>query len=118
MSTNPSFKFKPYVNGQGHFSFYFIDSNKHQHDAVKVAVLGSCFSRNPFNSTSYFNPSYKKNYSCVLTQFHSSIVSMVSTPREIDIDKMDDVTAYNKYFIQNDFEKNFFDQVSELKPDY
>ncbi|MGE7778631.1 DUF6270 domain-containing protein [Peribacillus sp. NPDC097264] len=118
MSTNPSFKFKPYVNGQGHFSFYFIDSNKHQHDAVKVAVLGSCFSRNPFNSTSYFNPGYKKNYSCVLTQFHSSIVSMVSSPREIDIDKMNDVTAYNKYFIQNDFEKNFFDQVSEMNPDY
>ncbi|MFJ7683421.1 DUF6270 domain-containing protein [Peribacillus butanolivorans] len=118
MSSNPSYKFKPYVNGLGNFSLYFIDSNKPSHNAVKIAVLGSCFSRNPFNSTNYFNPTYKQNYKCVLTQFHSSIISMVSNPMQIDVAKMDDVTEYNKYFIQSDFEKNFFDQIKELRPEY
>lgn len=39
LETNPLYKFKPYINGQGTYSFYFIDSNKNQKDAVKVAVL-------------------------------------------------------------------------------
>ncbi|RXZ01669.1 DUF6270 domain-containing protein [Fictibacillus sp. S7] len=115
---NTLYRGKPYINGKGNISFYLIDSNKQQPDSVKVAVLGSCFSRNPFNSNSYFNPGYKKNYSCVLTQFHSSIISMVSNPATIDIDQLDDVSDYNKYFIQQDFEKTFFDQIQEQDPEY
>jgi hypothetical protein len=118
LESNHLFKLKPYINGQGMYSLYFIDSNKNQKDAVKVAVLGSCFSRNPFNSQSYFNPGYKKNYSVALTQFHSSLISIMAKPFTLDVDKLDDVSDYNKQFIVNDFEKNFFELIAQTKPDY
>ncbi|MBK5456079.1 hypothetical protein JFU08_19100 [Bacillus sp. TH23] len=118
MVGNSEWKFKPYVNAKKSFSIYFLDSGKMMEGSVKIAVLGSCFSRNAFNSGEYFNPGYKKNYNCNLTQFHSSIVSIMSNPVHIDIERLENVTEKNKEFIRCDFEKDFFDKLKEAKPDY
>ncbi|MEH7116848.1 DUF6270 domain-containing protein [Neobacillus vireti] len=118
LESNPTVRFKPYVNGQGTYSFFFIDANKRQKDAVNVAVLGSCFSRNPFNSSNYFNPGYKKNYNVVLTQFHSSLISIMAKPFQLDVTKLEDVSDYNKQFIVADFEKSFFEMLEQTKPEY
>ncbi|HDR7867669.1 TPA: hypothetical protein QCY24_001299 [Bacillus wiedmannii] len=118
MAGNNEWKFKPYINAKKSFSIYFLDSGKVVEESLKIAVLGSCFSRNAFNSGEYFNPGYKKNYNCNLTQFHSSIVSIMSKPIHIDMERLEGVTDKNKEFIRCDFEKDFFDKLKEAKPDY
>ncbi|EOQ19531.1 hypothetical protein KOY_01831 [Bacillus cereus VDM021] len=118
MRENREWNFKPYVNGNKSFSIYFVESGKLSEDAIEIAVLGSCFSRNAFNSRDYFNPGYKKHYNCSLTQFHSSIISLMSNSVSIDMKKFEDVTDKNKEFIRCDFEKDFFAKLKEAKPDY
>lgn len=53
-----------------------------------------------------------------MTQFHSSLISIMANPFTLDVDKLDDVSDYNKQFIVNDFEKNFFELLEQTKPDY
>ncbi|EGP9221885.1 teichoic acid biosynthesis protein, partial [Listeria monocytogenes] len=48
---------------------------KIKQDITKIAVMGTCFSRNAFNSSPFFNPDYKAFFECSFTQFHSSIIS-------------------------------------------
>lgn len=45
---------------------------------LKIAVIGTCFSRSIFRSDEYFNPSYKKYFTVPLTVFHSSFISLMS----------------------------------------
>lgn len=113
-----SFMFKLYVNGKGYYSFYFNRVAQRKSKAIKVAVLGSCFSRNPFNSTAYFNPDYKDYYDCILTQFHSSIASLTSTPMTLDPAELGNMSERNIHYLKRDFEKTFFTDLEKVKPDY
>ncbi|QHA93638.1 DUF6270 domain-containing protein [Bacillus sp. N1-1] len=117
MFSNPRVKFKPFVNGKQNLSLYFLD-NVSSENQLKVAVLGSCFSRNAFNSNAYFNPEYKTYYNCAYTQFHSSLISLVSNPVPIDLNQLDDMNESNKKFLEADFEKDFFEKITQLNPDY
>lgn len=54
------YKVKFFKNGGNRLSVYMLfDSNKDA-DTLNIAVLGTCFSRNAFNSSAFFNPDYKK----------------------------------------------------------
>lgn len=43
---------------------------------VGVAILGSCISRDNFNSL--FNPQYKSYFECILFQHQTSMISLMS----------------------------------------
>jgi uncharacterized protein YifE (UPF0438 family) len=45
---------------------------------LKIAVIGTCFSRSMFRSDDFFNPGYEKLFTVPLTFFHSSIISLMS----------------------------------------
>ena len=113
-----SFMFKLYVNGKGYYSFFFKRVAQRKAKATKVAVLGSCFSRNPFNSTAYFNPDYKDYYDCVLTQFHSSIASLMSSPMPLNPVELGNMSERNINYLKRDFEKTFFKDLEQAKPEY
>lgn len=115
--TNKMIKFKPFVNGKKNLSLYFLDNASSQNQ-MNVAVLGSCFSRYAFSSNAYFNPEYKKYYSCAYTQFHSSVISLASDEVPIDLNQVEDMNDSNKKFLEGDFQKNFFETLAQLNPDY
>lgn len=117
MENHSSIKFKPFVNGKGELSLYFIGHYQDENQ-VKLAVLGSCFSRNAFNSKAYFNPDYKQYYSCDYTQFHSSLISLTSREVPIEVDELEDLNEQNKEFVRSDFQKDFFQKLEDANPDY
>ena len=86
---------------------------------IKVAVLGSCYARQPFNSSNFFNPDYKRFYECGLTAYHFSFASMLSKPIEVNEKDLvgpyqSDLNVHGKIH----FEKNFLNLLKDYKPDY
>ncbi|MFE7373419.1 DUF6270 domain-containing protein [Bacillus cereus] len=117
-SIDKEMKARLFINGLSKLSLYITESKNTNKEAVKIAVLGTCFSRNAFNSSSYFNPNYKKIYNCVYTQFHSSIISLVSNPVPLSVEKLTGVRENDKNFVAVDFDKSFFDKLKESQADY
>ncbi|MEK4968344.1 DUF6270 domain-containing protein [Cytobacillus sp. FSL R7-0696] len=107
-------KIKPYVNKSKKLSLYV---SKKVTPSIKVAILGTCFSRNPFNSMNYFNPDYKENYKVVFTQFHSSLISLMSKQIKIDLSVIENLKESMKPFIRRDFDKTFFTDLRESGAD-
>lgn len=117
MKSNSQFKLKPYVNAMGKFSLLFRDVKKAV-NPIKVAVFGSCYCRSAFNSISFFNPDYKNYYNCVYTQFHSSVISIMSKPVPLDETKLASLNSKQKEFIRCDFDKGFFERLKSAQPEY
>ncbi|WP_438348860.1 DUF6270 domain-containing protein [Paenibacillus sp. FA6] len=86
----------------------------------RIAVLGSCATRDNFNST--INPDYKKLYHCVLTQQHSSIISIMSPTVSFDPSQLDNLREGMEDFILNllktDLSKEFLVDLIKQQPDY
>lgn len=105
---------KIYINGRNALSIYTKKLSISNTKAMKVAVLGTCFSRNALNTMDYFNPDYKKYVHCVFTQFHSRLDSLNShsAPNELI-----QYYKYNNEFnhIQVDFKKTFYNNLYESK---
>ncbi|EUJ48425.1 DUF6270 domain-containing protein [Paenilisteria rocourtiae] len=81
----------------------------------KIAVLGSCATRDNFNSI--FNADYKKKFECVLMQNQSSIISMASNKRANPVVATDEFSEYDEWCVRSDFTKEFFDHLERLQPD-
>ncbi|MBC1650451.1 hypothetical protein HCJ13_09660 [Listeria booriae] len=81
----------------------------------RIAVLGSCATRDNFNSI--FNANYKKKFECVLMQNQSSIISMASKKRENPVVPEDNFSEYDEWCVRSDFTKEFFDHLARLQPD-
>ncbi|MGM0902870.1 MAG: DUF6270 domain-containing protein [Bacillota bacterium] len=109
---------KPYINGLRGISLFFTDNNKIKKGPVKIAILGTCFSRNPFNSMPYFNPQYKDLYEVVFTQFHSSLISLASNPVEFNDDDFGKLENTFIPFVKRDFYKSFYEDLKSSNPDY
>ena len=94
------------------------NGNKHQ-KKLKVAVMGTCFSRQAFNSKDFFNPDYKRFYECGLTAYHLSIPSIMSKPMAVNKEELvgdyqSDLNAHG----ESHFVKDFVKRLREYKPDY
>jgi len=86
-------------------------------EPVRVAILGSCITRDVFNTR--FNSGYKDMWQCDLMQNQSSLISIMSPPLAIPEDQLGDhMGDYNKQQVRNDTSKAFLEQVRELRPDY
>ena len=96
----------------------FENANKSQ-KKIKVAVIGTCFTRQAFNSKDFFNPDYKRFYECGLTAYHFSIPSMLSSPMTVDKNLLkgefqSDLDAHG----ESHFKKDFIDKLRVYAPDY
>ena len=108
-----------YVNGRGALSLYLRSKTKTADDsATRIAVLGTCFSRNALNSSDYFNPQYKRYIDCVYTQFHSTLESCINgteAPAQL-LDLYKENPDYQ--YIETDMKHLFFDQLAEKAPEF
>lgn len=87
---------------------------------IEVAVLGSCITRDNFNSR--FNPGYKRYYTCPLVQNQSSLIAMMSQPVELDGDPATqpagELSDYDRWNVRTDLTKEFLTEVADLQPAY
>lgn len=83
---------------------------------LKIAVLGSCVSRDPFNSK--FIPDYSKYAKCVFHQNQMSMVSLVSPPITFDESDIFGLSPFDANHFKTELSKIFFDKMFECQPDY
>ena len=83
---------------------------------LRVAVFGSCMSRDNFNSR--FNPGYKAWFQVVATQVQASVISLMSRPTPVPEDALSRVRPYEASRLRVDFSKRFLAELAELEPDY
>ncbi|EEO7552747.1 teichoic acid biosynthesis protein [Listeria monocytogenes] len=116
---NKQFKAKMTRNGLNNLSCYTIVAPKIKPDVTRIAVMGTCFSRNAFNSSPFFNPDYKAFFECSFTQFHSSIISVMTKPYAgINLKKYDDMSENERTTVAEDWKKDFFTNLRKSNSDY
>lgn len=82
---------------------------------LRVAVLGSCVTRDAFNSK--LVPDYKARFEVVLSQDQSAVISAVAPPVELDPALLESETNYTRRRVAADFEKLFAANLEAAKPD-
>lgn len=116
-----TFNFKLTKTSQHNLYVQIAPSVHSEGTAKNIAVLGTCFSRNAFNSTPYFNPEYKSFFNVALTQMHSSLISIMTKDfdEKIAFDKYkDEITHFDMNYMKDDIKKDFFKRLKKAKPDY
>jgi len=83
---------------------------------VKVAVLGSCVTRDNFNSQ--FNENYKEFYECIALQNQSSIISLMGKPVQYKPEEIDGLNEWDRWNVKTDLDKTFLTNLQTNKPDY
>jgi hypothetical protein len=81
----------------------------------KVAVCGSCVTRDNFNSR--FNPDYKRYYEVVLSANQTSMIALMSPPIEDAFTPLREMSDYDRWNVTSDLTREFLRQVVELQPD-
>lgn len=83
---------------------------------LRVALLGSCVTRDVFNSK--FNPNYKDFFQVVADQQHMSMISVMSIPLPVRDKLIDgDVSDFYKNVYRQDLQKDFLKRLKKSKPD-
>lgn len=82
----------------------------------RIAILGSCVSRDNFNTK--FNPNYKDHYQCVAYQHQQSIISLMSDRVEYEKSDIDLEKEFDRFTVETDLSKNFFERLLASNPDY
>lgn len=86
-------------------------------DKIKIAIIGSCVSRDGFNSS--FIRDYKQFYKCVLAQNHMSMISLVANPIPYKPSGLEgDINDFNKQILMTELTKSVWDSLEIHKPDY
>lgn len=82
-----------------------------------IAILGSCVSRDNFNSI--FNKNYKEFFEVVAYHHQSSILSLVSNPVPYDENTMkNNLNDFGLRHLKSELNKNFLDLLKKNKPDF
>ncbi|EJH4942342.1 teichoic acid biosynthesis protein [Listeria monocytogenes] len=106
-------------NGAKNLSITTNPAPESNANPLKIAVMGSCFSRNAFNSKPFFNPDYKRFFEVTFTQSHTSLFSVLSKPYTgINIDDYGNMTDNERRTLQADFDKGFFEKLENSNSDY
>ena len=85
---------------------------------TKIAVIGSCVSRDGFNSN--FVKDYKKYYKCVLAQNHMSMISLMAQPipHKPPGQLEGEITDFNKQILMTELTKSVWDSLEIHMPEY
>ncbi|UAK16365.1 DUF6270 domain-containing protein [Sporolactobacillus terrae] len=84
---------------------------------IKVAVIGSCASRDNFNH--HFVPNYKDFFKCVVSQNQMSMISLMADPIPFHADHVTgDVSNYAKLHFTTELEKSVLYNLLINDPDY
>lgn len=83
---------------------------------LKIAVLGSCVSRDPFNSK--FISDYSSYAKCVFHQNQMSMVSLVAPPIPFNEINISGLSPFDTNHFKTELSKIFFEKMIECRPDY
>ncbi|KAA8446797.1 DUF6270 domain-containing protein [Weissella paramesenteroides] len=84
---------------------------------IKIAIIGSCVSRDNFNSM--FIPNYKRYYDCVFHQNQMSMISLMSNPIPYDISEVDGkLSAFDKRQFETELDKTALTNLLINQPDF
>lgn len=117
---NDAFNAKPFISEEKFLSVFTGEGKNEEQNKIKVAVIGTCYTKQPFHSIDYMNPDYKRFYenNCII--FHTTFASMMSNKFEIDSDDLigaKDQALINLYGRQ-EFDKEAIQKIVDYKPDY
>lgn len=82
---------------------------------LKVSVIGSCVTRDGFNSK--FNPDWRKYFSCDVSAHQNSIISLVSSPSDLSKIDISNLSAWEKNGITYESKKQFWIDLENYQPD-
>lgn len=85
---------------------------------VKISILGACHTRLAFSDKEFYNPGYKNKYEIISTQFHSSVISIMGEAVPYEESYFDNLKERFQKYIDDDFSKNFFNNLDKNKSDY
>ncbi|MDY0409350.1 DUF6270 domain-containing protein [Virgibacillus soli] len=83
---------------------------------IKIAVLGSCVSRDSFHSKIISD--YKNYYSCVLHQNQMSMISLAAKPISFDNKLIDNLSPFDTKHFRTELDKSFFKEMRKNQPNY
>lgn len=83
---------------------------------IKVAVFGSCVTRDIFNHT--FNPGYRDLFNCVAYANQVSLVSLMSEPVPVDPDELNGLNPRVHDELIREFSRSFLDELIATEPYY
>lgn len=83
---------------------------------TRVAVLGSCVSRDAFNSR--FSPTYKDLYDCVALSNQVSFLSLMDRPVDLTAEQIGDLDAYSQREVLKETSRGFLHELVEQRPEY
>lgn len=81
---------------------------------TSVAVVGSCGTRDSFNSR--FNPDYKRFFSCDLATNQTSMIALMSPPIEVEWQPTHEMSDYDRWNVTSDLTREFLGRVGEVRP--
>lgn len=85
-------------------------------DRPTISVLGSCVSRDVFNTK--LAPNWKKLYSIGAEHYQSSLVSLMSTPISVNPRDFNDLDRHSQSVTVRDFSKQFLEETIANPPGY
>lgn len=103
-----------------HCSSNEFEIYKSKNIPLKLAVIGSCFSRSIFRSDGFFNPDYKNFFTVPLTFFHNSIISLMSDCiKDLDYRSISDLLGDQVFrYVEVEFNKEIKERLSLACIDY
>jgi len=81
-----------------------------------IAVVGSCVSRDLFNSR--LNRGWKEYMSIGPEHYQMSLISLMSQPIEFETQLFSDLSPHDLAATSRDFSKKFLDEMTNTPPDY
>lgn len=112
------FKICFFTGSDNALAVYTHEGNHYGNNKIKICVVGTCFSRSVFRSEIYFNPDYKRFYDCVLTQFHSSLISLASDECKEKLFEEEELTKEEKLYLPTEINKDFFYRLRNSEAEY
>lgn len=109
-----------FFNSEDIYASLFIKEKVVKENKIKVAILGTCFTKEAFHSLDYLNPDYKRYYVNDLIGFHSSLISVVAKPIEYDknFSKGErDIKLVERY-ADMELSKTYLRKLKEYAPSY
>ncbi|RIL89013.1 hypothetical protein BUY80_15140, partial [Staphylococcus equorum] len=84
---------------------------------VKIATIGSCITRDNFNTK--FNPNYKSYFDVIAHQNQTTLPSLMSNELELNVNKAFlDKSPYVQSLLYKEDSKEFLSILKEKEPDY
>ncbi|WP_436878232.1 accessory Sec system protein Asp2 [Mammaliicoccus sciuri] len=84
---------------------------------IKIATLGSCVTRDNFNST--INPYYKKFFTIIAHQNQTSIPSLMSKKGTLEVsNEFIKKAPYFQGLLSQEFSKEFLEKLKDKQPEY